>query len=527
MIQSSIRALARRLAPVGIAAVTMGSMAFGAPPVQGLTMHPLIDDFDFLGSGETPPAVDVCHSRGRRCFAPQAIQAAYDLGPLYANGLTGKGRTIAVVDSFGSDTIRNDLRVFNNAFGLQHLCGETDATGTLLACTAGMPTFQAFSVQGSPAAKAPPITSNSPGQEARNGWAIEVSLDVEWAHAIAPDANIDLVTTPTAETLGVQGFPDMINAEMFLVTNHLADVISQSFGSGEEAFSSFQSLLNLRDAYVAAVKNKVTVLASSGDGGTLNTMKTPVPNPAIIPFQSSSWPASDPLVTAVGGTTLCVDEATGTSFDASVPPAWCQTDDAVQEPAWTRWRSYPSFGITIKGGLSGGGFSHVFSRPSYQGVLPAGSTAIPAGNRGLPDVAYNADSRTGVLVYDTEPPLSGLFCPSLGGPCDPGWFVVGGTSAGSPQWAGLIAIAAQLNNGPLGFINPALYRIANGPNYARDFRDVTVGNNLNPQPINVDANGNTIIPGLDTSAGWDPVTGLGSPDAALLLPDLVAAVNAK
>jgi subtilase family serine protease len=104
---------------------------------------------------------------------------------------------------------------------------------------------------------------------------------------------------------------------------------------------------------------------------------------------------------------------------------------------------------------------------------------------------------------------------------------VGGTSAGSPQWAGLIAIAAQMNNGPLGFINPALYRIANGPNYARDFRDITVGNNLNPQPINVDANGNTIIPGLDTSAGWDPVTGLGSPDAALLLPDLVAAVNAK
>jgi subtilase family serine protease len=132
-----------------------------------------------------------------------------------------------------------------------------------------------------------------------------------------------------------------------------------------------------------------------------------------------------------------------------------------------------------------------------------------------------------VLIYDTEPGLTGLRCPSLGGPCSAGWFVIGGTSAGSPQWAGLIAIAAQMNHGPLGFINPALYRLATGPNYASDFRDITVGNNLNPFPKNINPDGSFIVPGFDASSGWDPVTGLGSPDAANLLPDLIAAVNTK
>src|SRR5207245_8215221 len=118
--------------------------------------------------------------------------------------------------------------------------------------------------------------NSTTGQESHAAWAIEVSLDVETAHAIAPGANVLLVTTPTAETLGVQGFPDMIKAEKYVVDHHLATVISQSFGSAEEAFASTQSLLNLRDAYVAAAQNGVTVLASSGDGGTANIIKTPV-----------------------------------------------------------------------------------------------------------------------------------------------------------------------------------------------------------------------------------------------------------
>src|SRR5215468_9137833 len=100
-------------------------------------------------------------------------------------------------------------------------------------------------LQGVPSTEAPPPTSNGTGQEDRSAWALEVSLDVETAHAIAPMANILLVTTPTAETLGVQGFPQMMAAEQYVIDHHLATVISQSFASAEGAFHNARSLENL------------------------------------------------------------------------------------------------------------------------------------------------------------------------------------------------------------------------------------------------------------------------------------------
>src|SRR5262249_47273816 len=156
----------------------------------------------------------------------------------------------------------------------QPMCGEEGVT-----CTAGMPTFNVLHVQGSPATKAPPSTAKSSGQEDKAAWALEVSLDVETAHSIAPMANILLVATPTAETLGVQGFPDMMNAEQYVVDHHLAQVISQSFGSAEDAFGGTSSLMNLRHAFISAAANGITVLASSGDGGSANPRKSPVGGP--------------------------------------------------------------------------------------------------------------------------------------------------------------------------------------------------------------------------------------------------------
>src|SRR5215468_5525898 len=148
-------------------------------------------------------------------------------------------------------------------------------------------------LQGVPSTEAPPPTSQGTGQEDRSAWALEVSLDVETAHSIAPMANIILVTTPTAETLGVQGLPDMMNAEQYVVDNHLATVISQSFGTAEDAFNGTNSLLNLRHAYESAAANGVTVLASSGDGGTSNGRKQPVgQGGTTFPFPTVSWPAS-------------------------------------------------------------------------------------------------------------------------------------------------------------------------------------------------------------------------------------------
>src|ERR1700745_3729920 len=207
--------------------------------------QPAVAEWQFLSSSTTPPTESACFALGRRCFTPLAMQNSYNVTPLYALGLTGKGKTIAVIDSFGSATIANDLNNFSTQFGLPHLCGEAGVT-----CTAGMPTFTILQVQGSPPPNPPPPTNNGTGQENHNLWALEVSLDVEWAHAIAPEANIILVTVPTAEILGVQGFPQMMNAVQHVVDNHLADVISMSLGAGEGTFSGAASLLNLRQALI-------------------------------------------------------------------------------------------------------------------------------------------------------------------------------------------------------------------------------------------------------------------------------------
>src|SRR5437667_92304 len=203
----------------------------------------------------------------------------------------------------------HDLHVFDQAFGLAPMCGEEGVT-----CAPGMPKFSELALQGSPATKAPPSQSNGTGQEDKSAWALEVALDVETSHAIAPGVNILLVHTPTAETLGVQGFPQMMMAEDYVVTNHLANVISQSFASAEDAFSSFQSLLSLRNAFEDAAANNVTVLAASGDGGTANFTKQPTAfGGALIPYPTVEWPASDPLVTGVGGTYLCTDPTASTN----------------------------------------------------------------------------------------------------------------------------------------------------------------------------------------------------------------------
>lgn len=479
--------------------------AVSAPVMRGVLMHPAISDFVQMTASETPPTEAQCFAAypvHRRCFRPQAIQASYNLGPLYEAGKNGRGTTIAIVDSFGSDTIAHDLHVFNQAFGLQPMCGEEGVT-----CTSDKPTFSQLHLFGTPPTTPIPGIGTT-GQEDHTLWALEVSLDVEMAHAMAPMASILLVTTPTAETLGVQGFPDMMKAEQYVVDHHLATVISQSFASAEEAFASTQSLLNLRHAYVAAAQNGVTVLGSSGDSGTANIIKTPVKTPTTIPFPTVQWPASDPLVTGVGGTNLCTNPTNTTARigDWIDPPSVCQNNVGQVEVAWRG---------------SGGGFSHVFDKPSYQDVLPVGST-FTGSMRGVPDVALQASPRTGALVYISLPPdgLGGLRCVQANGtiaPCSTGWYDIGGTSLSCPQWAAMVAIGVQFNGGNgLGLINPALYKIAaNATKYANDFFDVTKGTNQT----------DPTIPGYSASKGWDPVTGLGTPNAAKLIPDLVWAVN--
>src|SRR5262249_8663023 len=295
--------------------------------------RPVISDYEQVSKSETPPSPSDCATKAstpRRCFGPQALGAAYNLPPLYAAGKDGRGRTIAIIDSYGSDTIAHDLHVFNTAFSLPSMCGEEGVT-----CTPGLPKFSQLSLQGSPATKAPPPTSKGTGQEDKSAWALEVSLDVEVAHAIAPGANILLVHTPTAETLGVQGFPQMMAAIKYVVDNHLADVVSMSLASAEEAFSSRQSLENLRYAFKAAAASGVTVLAASGDTGTANDRKSPVSRGgSTIPGPTVARPASAPLTKGFGGPALWTRATpTGGPHDDNDKPQAAHQDAGAHDEA--------------------------------------------------------------------------------------------------------------------------------------------------------------------------------------------------
>ena len=221
-------------------------------------------------------------------------------------------------------------------------------------------------------------------------------------------------------------------------------------------------------------------------------------NPGTFPFPTVGWPASDPLVTGVGGTYLCTDPVTGTSVDYTDPPANCQ-DQPNREIGWID---------------SGGGFSHVFAKPSYQDTLPAGSTPIGVharrARRRLP--GQLAHRRAGVRHRARRRRER----PDL--------------PAGQPVQRRLVRrrrhVAPVARSGPrwsrsptrspghgLGLINPKLYTLATGPNYGTYFYDVTTGNNGAADPT---------VPGYPATQGWDPVTGLGTPNAANLAPALAA-----
>ena len=335
------------------AGIGAGTAASAAGPAAYPLLRPTVAEYTQMTTSTTPPTQAQCSSAGRRCFDPASVHAAYNTGPLTAAGYDGRGMTIAIVDSYGSDTIAHDLHVYDQAFGVAPMCGEES-----VACASGMPSFSELHLQGSPATVAPPPQSNGTGQEDKAGWDLEVSLDVETAHAMAPGANIVLVTTPNSETLGVQGLPQMMAAEDYVVQHHLANVISQSFASAEGAFSSTAALQNLRYAFQDAAANGVTVLGSSGDNGTSDSTKSPVKKGGTpIPYPSVEWPASDPLVTGVGGTYLCTDATatSGRTVDSTSNPAACQTNAGQAEVGWTD---------------SGGGYSQDIQPPGLPGHPP-------------------------------------------------------------------------------------------------------------------------------------------------------------
>jgi subtilase family serine protease len=379
-------------------------------------------------------------------LTPAQVAVAYNLPPLTAKGITGSGQTIVVVDSFGSPTITSDLAHFDSYFKLP-----------------APPSFRVIQPAG-------PVPAFYPSNKNRVGWAEETTLDVEWAHVIAPGASIVLVETPTSENEGTTGFPQIVTAERYVLRHKLGQVISQSFAATEQTFPSTSALLAFRGPYALAARDGVTVVAATGDQGATSfeyNMKDLYTAPAV------SWPATDPLVTAVGGTQLDL-RADGTRRKADV--------------AWDE---------------SGGGKSLAFGRPAYQN----GVRALTGRARGVPDISMDASCESAVVIY-------GSFS---GGPS--AWKPICGTSLSAPLFAGIVALADQYaGHGKahgLGVINPAIYTIA--ARHEPGIVGISAGDNS--QTFNQHGKKYT-VQGFAATGGYNLVTGVGTVNAAYFVPEL-------
>jgi hypothetical protein len=377
-------------------------------------------------------------------LTPRQLAGAYGASNIFFGTTpgTGAGQTIALVDAGDNPDMSASLQFFDSYFGLPN-----------------PPSFQKFNQYGG---------STLPGPI--SGWTTEIALDVEWAHAMAPGANIDLVEASSSS------FNSLMTAANTAATTLGASVVSMSFGFNFDAVgeSSYEQYLdNVYIQPALATNPGVTFLASTGDHGADKSTYGIIAGPL--------YPSVSPSVVAVGGTTLNV---TGTT--------------RVSETGW----SYGSDSFAPSA-ASGGGYS-AFDDPSPG---PNGNPTFPepayqesvqfSGARTTPDVSSEADPATGVALYDLY---------SFGG-----WIpgAIGGTSLSSPTWAGFIAISDQGHqlltgstlNGPNQTL-PALYALQN---YETNYFDITVGNNY-----------------FSAGPGYDLVTGIGSPQAQNLIPTLAA-----
>jgi len=346
-------------------------------------------------------------------YSPQQIRSAYGFDQVSINGVTGdgSGQTIAIIAAYDDPNIASDLHTFDAKFGL------TD------------PAFQKVSQTG----------GSTSGLRTDAGWSAEISLDVEWAHAMAPKAKILLVEA-NSDSLG-----NLMSAVDY--ARHVPDVSVVSMSWGGSEFWGETSYDNIFTT--PAGHQGVTFVAASGDDGS---------------WWGPSWPASSPNVLAVGGTRL-------------------NTSSTGAYAGETGWRG------------SGGGISQLEPTPLYQvGVQNTGG-------RTTPDVSYNADPNTGFAVYDSVSYYGSS-----------GWSVFGGTSAGAPQWAALVAVANQARvanhlgtlDGSTGTL-PMLYSIYHDPTaYAADFNDITMGSSG----------------WLRSHGGYDGVTGVGTPKVSALIKSL-------
>ena len=419
---------------------------------SGLTPQGIVGPVVSKVASQPPTSAECAAATGdlvQACYGPPDIRNQYDFNRLYTTGTTGAGQTIVIFDSFGSPTIAQDLATFDSAYGIP-----------------APPSFHVYEPEGHVTLNynklGSPVDFKNKNVATEIGWAYETTLDVEWAHAMAPGANIALVVVPVAETQGVQGLQNLENAQRWALANHIGTIWSDSFATTEQAFHNNTVIRNLDALYAQAASQGISAFFATGDAGVANGDK----QGSTYPYPTVTYPSSSPNVVSVGGTEI----------PAPPPNILIYQSEAA-------WNDFA--------GSGGGGFSTVFLEPSYQ---KSAAIADPTGTRGLPDVSYNAALISSILIWES-------FDPTV----SPGWTIIGGTSAATPQWAALDALANQAD-GALGFLTPRLYQIYTSANYATAFHDITAGNNSWAG-----------ITGYSAGTGWDPATGLGTPDAYKLV----------
>jgi subtilase family serine protease len=325
-------------------------------------------------------------------YSPQNMYAAYNLNALYKSGLDGAGQSVVIVDAYGSSTIAADLATFSSVYGLP--AAKLEVIGTAI----------------------PPGTNT-----VIQGWMDETTLDVEWAHAIAPGAKIVLIISPTPNS------DDLAAAITKAVVKGLGKVVSNSYGGPESSnapadYSAFEGALKL-----AAVQG-VAVNFSSGDDGDFVFAQG---------YSDVSYPASSKLATAVGGTSVFLNSSQKIRFQTP----WGTN---ITEIADTAALGHPPLVPPLEEGFlygAGGGASKAFSKPSFQ-------KGLPGSYRLVPDIAWVADPYTGVEIIETDLTLK-----------EQGVGVIGGTSVACPMFSGLWAVAAQKHGGPLGQAARSLYSL--------------------------------------------------------------------
>ena len=388
------------------------------------------------------------------CYTPHQLQVAYGIRPLLDRGIDGRGETIVLPELAeprlappAVSDLRQDLAHFDKLFGLP--------TARLRAVT-------------SLAGAAAPWLAN--GEEV---------LDAEMAHVVAPGATLAVVLVKTTALNDAASAVAAAVASLRVgLTQGGVISISAAGQAGGEHCDTPAQVARLHAALRAAASQHVTVVAASGDVGVVGepcSLIKALTGGTFTPVKEANLPASDPLVLAAGGTSLTASHSTGAY---------------ISETGWGLPFGDPGSAFQA----SGGGFSRVFARPGYQeGVRGIGAT------RGLPDVSADASGHTGMALVISEGGGKVYIRNS------------GGTSASAPMWAGMIALADQYAGRHLGFVNPAIYRIARGPLYHQAFHDITAGNNTAKFPPET-------FRGYRAAPGWDPVTGWGSPNARVLVP---------